>query len=285
MKLYIPPHDLARYWWRTRQSFHLDQHQLAPRWSELDGTLPAHNHLGVFFTACDSIYFDQYAENYISSIATSGGGQSVHIHVYNGDDERLAHAVRFGCERGVRVSATRDVRPDAALYSAFLFAAGRFVILPLVLRACASPLICTDIDVLIRGSFDRSIELLCESDVSLHLRPASSLPWRKVLASTVIAMPTGSSQHFFGCVAETLADILRLPVRHHVDQIILFWAYRQGRAAGRHTVRFASMDKRLIDWDFGRASLMWNAKGPERKPAYWDAVNAAQHCRGTSAGE
>ncbi len=285
MKLYIPPHDLARYWWRTRQSFHRDHHQLPQRWSELDGTFPSRNELGVFFTACDSIYFDQYAENYISSIASSGGGQSIHIHVYDGDNETLAHAVRFGRQRGVCVTATRDVRPEPALYSAFLFAAGRFVILPLVMRACASPLICTDIDVLIRGSFDRSIELLSEADVSLHLRPASSLPWRKVLASTVIAMPTESSQHFFGCVATTLADILRQPVAHHVDQIILFWAYRQGRAPGPHVVRFASMDKRLIDWDFGRASLMWNAKGPERKPAYWDAVHATRHYSGSRSSE
>ena len=37
-------------------------------------------------------------------------------------------------------------------------------------------------------------------------------------------------------------------------------------------VRFTPMHKHLIDWDFDDASLIWNAKGPERKPAYWRAV-------------
>ena len=154
-----------------------------------------------------------------------------------------------------------------------------------VLRASASPLICTDIDVLVRGSFDHSVGQLVGADVSLHLRPKSSLPWRKVLASTVIAMPTQPSLRYFSCVAATLAEILATPVTHHVDQIILFWAYRQGRADGPASVRFATMDKRLIDWDFDDASLMWNAKGPERKPAYWDAVNAAQYCREASRND
>ena len=162
-----------------------------------------------------------------------------------------------------------------SLYSAYYFAAGRFVLMPELLRASRSPVVCTDIDVLVRRSFDASVAALLSHDVSLHLRPESSLPWRKVLASTVIGMPTDAAHAYFGCVASTLAEILAAPLSHHVDQIILYLAYRQYRSMGATAARFATMQKCMVDWDFEEASLVWNAKGPQRKDAYWAAARAA----------
>ena len=278
MKLYIPPHDLVKYWWRTRRHYQLHTHPLEPRWQHLHGEFPQQNSRGVFFSACDVAYYELYGENYLDSIAASGGGQSIHLHIYDADDALLRDASRAARRRGVRLTATRDVTFDGQLYSKYLFAAGRFVLLPQLLRECASPVICTDIDVLVRRSFDSSVAALAQSDVSLHLRPKNSLPWRKVLASTVIAMPTVAAQHYFESVAATLAETLRTPVNHHVDQIVLFLAYRAGRASASRPVRFAPMAKSLIDWDFGDGSLIWNAKGPERKPDYLEAVKASRQC-------
>ena len=272
MKLYIPPHDLLKYWWSTRRQFVSPVTSLVPRWSALDGAWPRPNVHGVFFTACDAAYFRLYGDNYVNSVARSGGNQSVHLHIYDGSDEQMASALRMGCELGIPVSVTRDRTPAVELYSEYLYAAGRFVILPQLLAATASPVVCTDVDVLIRGSFDSPVLKLEGSDVSLHLRKSSSLPWRKVLASTVIAMPTTGAQRYFNAVAGALQEVLARPLGHHVDQMILYFAFRQARRGHEHNVRFVPMDKRLIDWDFEEHSLIWNAKGPERKPAYWRAA-------------
>lgn len=272
MKLYIPPQDLFRYWRLTRRGFLGNPASSVPaRWRAFEGSWPQANPHGVFFTACDSQYFELYAENYIVSVAKSGGRQSVHLHIYDGDDAQMARAVRVGCRHGVAVSVTRDRERDVSLYSEFLYAAGRFVILPSLLSTSSSPIICTDVDVLVRGSFDDVVAGLADSDVSLHLRPKSSLPWRKVLASTVIGMPTAGAQAYFDGVRVVLAQLLDRPLRHHVDQIVLYLAYR--RVGTGSTTRFAPMAKQLIDWDFDECSLVWNAKGPERKPAYWRAAH------------
>jgi hypothetical protein len=282
MKLYIPPQDLFRYWRLTRRRFEEAATVLPARWRAFEGAWPKPNPYGVFFSACDRRYFELYGENYITSVAQSGGHQSVHLHIYDGDDAHVAAALHAGCTHGVPVSITRDSRTDAELSSEYLFAAGRFVILPTLLAASASPVICTDIDVLVRGSFDAAIAALAGSDVSLHLRPESSLPWRKVLASTVIGMPTAGATTYFAGVAVVLAELLGRPLTHHVDQMILYLGYRQARARRERAVRFAPMSKDLIDWDFDEHSLVWNAKGPERKPAYWraaKAMRAAGACR------
>ena len=271
-KLYIPPQHLLRYWWLTHRHFNGHREDLGARWSQLEGDWPEPNPHGIFFTACDANYFRLYAENYINSVARSGGRQSVHLHIYDGDDLQLIRAVRMGCAAGVQVSVTRDRTPDPSLYSEYLFAAGRFVVLPGLLAASRSPVVCTDVDVLVRGSFDQSVRSLAGNDVSLHLRPANSLPWRKVLASTVIALPTSGAQHYFDGVAAALQRILLRPIGHHVDQMILYFAFRQTRANSTAPVRFVPLAKGLIDWDFEERSLMWNAKGPERKPAYWQAA-------------
>lgn len=273
MKLYIAPHLLLRYWWLTRSRYN----SAAPgdqdwRWRDLHGEWPLPNSAGIFFTACDAEYFRLYGENYVRSIARSGGDQSVHLHIYDADAAMVRRATEYGCLSGVPVTVTRDAYCDVALYSEYLFAAGRFVILPRLLAAAGSPVICTDIDVLVRRSLNDSIAALRSDDVSLHLRPKSSLPWRKVLASTVIAMPTRSAQHFFDAVAKLLQDVLAKPLTHHVDQMFLYLAYRQARVDRSCPVRFACMSQSLVDWEFEERSLIWNAKGPERKAAYWEAA-------------
>lgn len=273
MKLYIAPHVLLRYWWLTRSRYNgATQRDEDGRWRDLPGEWPRPNPAGIFFTACDAEYFRLYGENYVRSIAASGGDQSVHLHIYDADAAMVRRASEYGCRSGIAVTVTRDATCDVSLYSEYLFAAGRFMILPRLLAAAGSPVICTDIDVLVRRSLNDSIVALRGEDVSLHLRPKSSLPWRKVLASTVIAMPTRGAQHFFDTVADALQDVLAKPLTHHVDQMFLYLAYRQARVDRSLPVRFACMSQSLIDWEFEERSLIWNAKGPERKAAYWEAA-------------
>lgn len=244
--------------------------QLSRGWRRHGGLLPARNPDGIVFAACDRRYFERYADEFVRSVLENSGRLSVHLHVYDAPDELLAESTSPTARYpAARVTISRDEEADRSLYSPFLFAAGRFVRLAELLASTASPIVCTDVDVVVRGDLQPFVAAMSGRDVGLYFRLHNASPWRKILASTVVAMPTPQAGRFLGRLARAMdLALLRCP-RHHVDQLMLYYAYRMTRLGLLGPIRYARLPQSVIDWELHEDSLIWNLKGSRRKPAYY----------------
>lgn len=265
MKARIPISSRISCLWLTGRATRNPRLELSSVWRGHVGSMPSPNPNGILFAACDRRYFDRFALDYLAAIRANSGALSAHLHVYDGTDAQLETISDLAQHHpDARITVSRDENAAPELYSPFFFAAGRFVRMAELLESTRSPIVCTDIDVLVRGNLQPFVAGLEGSDIGLYLRTHNSAPWRKVLASTVVALPTEQGRRFLAHVARAVdASLLRRP-RHHVDQLVLYYLYRFSLLGMLGPVRCARLPKSVIDWEFHDDSLVWNFKGSRR---------------------
>lgn len=229
----------------------------------------------VLFAACDENYFRMHAKGFCASGLAAGHkvhvmvsplpGPDIEARVKVWSDEAIPNFVSsFNAEERTRLvlEPVVDKRAHAEIDDAehvIFFQCLRYFQLPALLRKYRAPIVVLDIDSLVRAP----IPVTADGDVGLFLRPNKKnwtteeqrLGWQ-VLGAMVYAGP--ASVDFFDKVVDYIDRHERRP---YIDQRALYEISKTETGA-----RVFDISKLgWLDWRFGPGSLVWTAKGRQRK--------------------
>jgi hypothetical protein len=148
------------------------------------GAFPPAGGGGVLFCACDDLYYERFALPFLLSVEDVGVAQPVHIHLYNPGAATLAHVAALAAAlTHVRLTHTWEESGfgNPAIDRKIYFTAARFVVLPHLLRSCQAPVICADIDALVRQPLEPVFAFVRTGDISFHFRLRQKKPWKRML--------------------------------------------------------------------------------------------------------
>ena len=228
----------------------------------------------VLFAACDEQYFRTHAKGFCASGLAAGHRVHIMISPEPGHDlpsraKSLADSLvprfrySFGADEQARlvievVEEKRATVPMDGTDRVVFFQCLRYFQLPGLLRRYKCPVVVLDIDSLIRAPIPAS----SDGDVGLFLRPNKKnwkseeqrLGWQ-VLGAMVYASATAVD--FFDAVLDYIDSNERRP---YIDQRALYEVYK------KNTARVFDLSKtHWLDWNFGSKSLVWTAKGRQRR--------------------
>jgi hypothetical protein len=100
----------------------------------------------ILLAACDSHYFEMFAEDFLHSVELTGSGVAVHLHVAQPTDATRQLMTRLG--HGMTRNSVRfSTEPAAAITGGAYFSCVRFLAASALRRRSALPLMITDIDI------------------------------------------------------------------------------------------------------------------------------------------
>lgn len=239
------------------------------------GTLPSQGEGGVIVVSCDDFYYRSFAVTLILSMENVAAAQRVHVHLCSPSPQALHHIAHLaGSLRYVTLTWTVDqcLLADRLRYRTIYFAAARFLIASTLMEAAQSPLLCLDVDGLAAVPVWPAYERVrASADILVIRRPEEPRLSRKILASAVGMNFTPQGRRFAAALGRSLAAILPLGPKYHIDQITIHTLI--GEMTEKAGLQVAEMPQAFADHDFAPGSVIWTTKGWSRKesPAYLEA--------------
>lgn len=229
-----------------------------------NGNLPNPGSKGIVFAACDDKYYWLFARSLAASLAVNSPQYALHLHICGPSEKTLSDFDRLR-DALKALTLTVSWEPiDLSPYSgpAFqYFASVRFLRLAQILQAAKAPVLVIDADSVIKKDLTPLFQNTAKDDFGLFLRPRT-VPWRKILATVVIAYPTAAGFRFFERVGRGLARIFEWRPGFHVDQLAIWYVYLLTFLTSRPGIRRLKWD--TSDWNIERDSFIWSAKGPRK---------------------
>ena len=236
------------------------------RLGRLEGGLPPANPAGIVFASCDDRYFRPYALHLARSALRFSPAQGCHLHLVDpsAGTLRLAEALRSRGRTAGRFSysfertatAADPVRAGQVRY----IICTRFARVWQLLLATGSPVVALDADSLVRRPLTALVGHCAGADVGLSLRPRRREPWRRVLGTALVALPTGAGRRFMRDCAVALADAAHHGPQLATDQMVLHQVW-QWHIRHRPGFRVARLGREHSDGTCGESSLVWHAEG------------------------
>ena len=159
---------------------------------------------------------------------------------------------------------------DAPIY----YTSGRYLVMHHLLAESGAPVLCVDIDGLIRRPLHRAFEQIGSADLTIHFRLHRKEPWRRVLAAAIGVNPTPAGLRFCERMASSIEAVLRQRPVYHIDQTILYYAYSIRRRLG-HGVRWQNLPLTWVDYEFSDDSLIWTAKAARKQDSRFQGAIAS----------
>lgn len=249
--------------------------QLRQYRSRLGGRFPAPGGSGIVLCACDDLYYRRFAMDFVLSAEATGQHQRVHLHLCAPSAQTFEHVERLqGRLEHAELSWTYEGtefqrhRMDPPIY----YTSVRYLVMHHLLAECRVPILCVDIDGVIRRPLDPAFEQIEAADLTIHFRLHRKAIWRRVLAAAIGVSPTPAALRFSERMAGSIEAVLRQRPVYHIDQTILFYSYRIRRMIDRE-IRWQNLPISWVDYDFSDDSLIWTAKSERKQnPRFRDAI-------------
>lgn len=221
------------------------------------------------FVCCDGPYLERHGLAFARSLDSNAPNMHLHIHLINPEAR-----IRFGLSTldlpGTSLSHSTEYvdfsrrSPDyARTYCASIRFVRQFELLCHSGRAVFS----FDVDALVRGSLEPLRRTLIDGayDCAVHTRLGARKRQEKFLASAFYVRPTPAGRRFAGDIAARIASaLLHGDAAWYMDQIAFYDSYRAQRRA-EPPLRLYHLPKALSDWEFGKRSVLWVAKGRRKE--------------------
>ena len=227
------------------------------------GNTPDMGTPGVLFCGCDDGYYRKFASSFLLSAEKLAEPLHIHIHLYGPCQETLDHIDRMRRSLGhVRLSFTSedDSYRWLSLPGPVSFSAARFLVLHHLLLACKAPILCVDIDGIVRRPLDQVFQMIERADVTLHFRLGERRVWRRIMAGAVGVNHSKESLGFCEKLASAVWQALHMRPSDHVDQPVIYYLYVIRRRL-KPRIRWQHMPAGVVDIAFGDDSFIWSAKG------------------------
>ncbi len=227
----------------------------------------------VYFVACDSRYFELFAEALCNSLATRCGIKCVlHVHLVNpgaGAEATLARLRRRG---GIGILASREtVRLDQLdeRQRRTYYACARFLLLPELHARYGLPMVVADIDQLVLRSLRPLLDDLAPHDVSLLAFPRCATNVLSLISATALLLNAEpGARRFAETVRDVLAERMADPACFgwHLDQAALAVGYLLLR-----DVRFHLLQPEIVDSQIDPHRA---AQPPAQSAVFWSITMA-----------
>ncbi|MBP0614964.1 hypothetical protein [Jiella mangrovi] len=232
----------------------------------VQGSLPSRSGPPILHAACNELYYWEFARTFLRSIESIGAPERFHLHLCEPSSDALRDVeVLAASLPSIDLTWTWDQGENATLpvYPTIYYAAVRFLIAPIIIEASNSTVLCLDIDGIARRSITAGFEELAGSeDVRLIKRPGQKSV-RRVLASALSIRPTKAGRRFADRLGRSIATILKMRPRYHIDQIAIVRIVEAMEAKGE--LETAQMPLSFADHEFDDDSIIWTAKSWQRK--------------------
>ena len=241
------------------------------------GNTPDMGTPGVLFCGCDDGYYKKFAPSFLLSAEQLAEPLHVHLHLYGPCQETLDHIDRMRrtlCH--VRLSFTweDDSYRRLSLPRPVYFSAARFLVLHHLLLACKAPILCVDIDGIVRRPLAQVFRMIERADVTLHFRLGERRVWRRVMAGAVGVSHSKESLGFCEKLAAGIWRALHMQPSDHIDQPVIYYLYVIRRRL-KPRIRWQHMPAGLVDVAFGEDSFIWSAKGALKEGAVFSRATSA----------
>jgi hypothetical protein len=236
---------------------------------------------GVLFCGCDDVYYRKFASSFLLSAERLPEATHIHIHLYGPTQETLDHidGMRRSLSR-VKLSFTWEDESFRRLLlpGPVYFSAARFLVLHHLLLACKAPILCVDIDGIIRRPLGQVFGMIERSDVTLHFRLGERRVWRRVMAGAVGIRHSKEAIGFCEKLASAVWRALHMRPTDHIDQPVIYYLYVIRRKL-KPRIRWQHMPAGLVDVEFDDDSFIWSAKGALKEGATFTRAALALEAR------
>lgn len=262
MRIYLAV--LAENLFETRNLRSLRQHRL-----QIMGNFPDPGGPGIVLCACDEDYYARFALDFVLSAEATEQRHRLHLHLYAPSARALDHVDRM--RRSLvhtDLSYTWEGNEferygvDAPIY----YTTARYMVMHHLLTASKAPVLCVDIDGLIRRPLHEAFEQIGSADLTIHFRLHRREIWRRVLAAAIGVNPTPSALGFCERMASSIEAVLQQKPVYHIDQTVLYSMYRI-RSRLRRNIRWQNLPLSWVDYKFSDDSLIWTAKARRKEDA------------------
>ncbi len=212
----------------------------------------------IVLVAADAIYFEKFGSSFLSSYAQNADANGLLlVHLVDGDadwPERILRLARQVGLKAIAVSAEPSWPNLNQDMRRVYYACARFLHLPHWLAQFGRPVLCMDIDAVVRASPRLLLAACQDSDLGLILRDAPYSPWTHILAGVVAANPTAAASAYLDCVARYIGHFLRAGEAYWgLDQIALYCVLRRCEAlSSTPRIRKINDEAESVAWQLSR---------------------------------
>ncbi|MBI2315600.1 MAG: tetratricopeptide repeat protein [Betaproteobacteria bacterium] len=191
----------------------------------------------VVLIAADPVYFERFGGSFFNSFAENAGANGLlHVHLVGAEPAWVERIRRLAGRLGVTaycVSAEPAPADQEQKMRRVFYACARFLHLPRWLAQYNRPIVCLDIDAVVREPARALLEALAGHDLGLVWHDSPYSPWTRVLAGTLAASPTGAAIRYLDAVARYIGYFLRTRQAYwSLDQIALYCTLRHLQERG-----------------------------------------------------
>lgn len=235
--------------------------------SRIQGAFPPPGETGIVLCACDERYYARFAADFVLSAEATGQRHAVHLHLYAPSAETLDHVDRM---RRTLTRTSLSYTWEGHEFEGYgvegpvYYTTGRYLLMYHLLATSQAPVLCVDIDGLIRQPLHPAFEQIRSADLTIHFRLHRSKAWRRVLAAAIGINSTPATLRFCERMASSIEAVLHQKPDYHIDQTILYYMYRIGRRL-RRDVRWQHLPLGWVDYNFSDDSLIWTAKAARKQ--------------------
>ena len=259
---------------KTRHLRQVQQHR-----SGILGEFPEPGQAGIVMCACDERYYERFATDFVLSAEATGERHFVHLHLYAPSARTLDHADRMRRSLAhTNLSYTWE-GPEFERYGVeapIYYTTARYLLMHHLLAASRAPVLCVDIDGLIRRPLHQAFDQIRSADLTIHFRLRRQKTWRRVLAAAIGVNPTPAALQFCERMASSIEAVLHQKPDYHIDQTILYYMYKI-RNRLKRTIRWQHLPLSWVDYKFSDDSLIWTAKAARKQDErFRNAISAIE---------
>ena len=184
----------------------------------------------IVLASCDPDYFRHFALPFASSLAKNAGvGTSLHLQIV-GPDRWIPEEFEALVAETPGLDIVWAASPLAAAHagdaSRTWYACARFLVLPVLLRRHALPVLVADLDLLVTAALGDALARHSDADVVLARDRAEGPPWTLFVPSPLLVRPTPAGIAF--------ADLAAAYVAHYLGRGIAPWGLDRIALAAAH---------------------------------------------------
>ncbi len=227
---------------------------------EINGTFPDESGAEpVVMSSCDYGYFRQFGPALALSVDQYAPGHDLHLHVINPEpsfDEEIADLKHRLGNTGLTVTTETAPGTDRLYFHVI-----RFVRLCQFMQSSEREFLHLDTDSLVHGALKSTDGIDSDADLSILTRFDTVSFNHKVAIGSLYVRQTPMARHFMRCFGAYLAHcIIENILVWGLDQTAFYVVYRMMTFNGEG-VSLAPLPESLCDFDFGKGSDIWAAKG------------------------
>ncbi|MCV6636375.1 sulfotransferase domain-containing protein [Candidatus Albibeggiatoa sp. nov. NOAA] len=215
------------------------------------------------FTACDPIYFHEYAIPLAYSLNTNSPNNALHLHIFGYDSVVIDHIYMLQQSlKNTTITWSYEKiefpnRDKKTVYCSCV----RFIRLSQLIPFFNKPILSLDTDSLIISSIDNLPKDVGMNELALRIRLNAKKIEHKLLASTIYLQPTLRSQAFFKQAANAIFKAMDAgTAKWYLDQVSFYEALKK-----TPNLKVQDIALKYADFNFSDDACIWAGKGTKKE--------------------